>query len=393
MKTLLIFDLETSGHHTDYLLSILKFAALHKTQKLVFVCDRRFESSKIHFCEVYLKSQFEDFTFDYVESFELDTIKQWNIRKRSVWEWELYLQKLKQHKADAGILMYFDLFQWGMFKGSKNEIPTAGIIFRAKAGSNYQFGWLNSLKNKISFNILKQAVERAGVRRLFLLDKYAVNSFKEVFTGLSVSHIADPVMHFESLNEKDKQAYRQNLGIHEGRIVFLIFGFLDERKGVRHSIEALMQLPKVVQSKICLLIAGPIAVEIKNYLAEVSANNSFHFQLLIIEKEFRHEAIQHLFDISDLVLALYQQHVGMSSVVIRAAISKVPILASDYGMMGKYVMEHGLGMVTDSTDTHAILKSYLTFLEGGIPVDGESQKEVATRNSALEFAKELLSFN
>lgn len=393
MSCILIFDLETEGHHSDYLLSLIQYLAKSDNGKTyVIVTDSRFETHYREFQTKYLTNSPRNFSIDYVNSRDLAISKQLPLKKRSLWEWELYIQKLREHNATSGILMYFDLFQWGIFKGTPNPIPTAGILFRAKIGGNYNFNLRDKIKNWIAHQILKSSLKRASINQLFLLDKYAIQKYGNDLKRIKITHLADPIMQFKELNRTEKDELKSLLSIKANQKVYLIFGFLDERKGIEQTINALQQMPIEEQSKITLLIAGPVALNFKSYVSTIDANK-LAFNIILKNQEFRNEDIQHLFEISDLILALYQNHVGMSSVVVRAAISRKPIIAANYGMMGRYVKDHKLGAVVDAANTKQIAHFFSDFLRGNIIADENLQSEVAKSNSADTFAETILSFN
>jgi len=44
---------------------------------------------------------------------------------------------------------------------------------------------------------------------------------------------------------------------------------------------------------------------------------------------------------------------GMSSALIRAALAKIPVLSSDYGLMGELVAKERLGLTVDTEDSAA----------------------------------------
>ncbi len=85
-------------------------------------------------------------------------------------------------------------------------------------------------------------------------------------------------------------------------------------------------------------------------MAEVGSD----MQMVRVFDEIKGRQIQVYFELSDYVLALYQNHIGMASVVVRAAVSGKPVLASDYGYLGHLVQTEQLGAVTDATSPDAI---------------------------------------
>src|SRR3546814_9883678 len=60
--------------------------------------------------------------------------------------------------------------------------------------------------------------------------------------------------------------------------------------------------------------------------------------------------IDALVDRCDVVLAPYQRFVGSSGVLLWAASRGRPLLAQDYGLVGRLTADHGLGLTVDTTD-------------------------------------------
>jgi hypothetical protein len=92
------------------------------------------------------------------------------------------------------------------------------------------------------------------------------------------------------------------------------------------------------------------------------------------------------------VLTLYQRHVGMASVIIRAAVSEKPLISSDYGYMGHLVKTEQLGVVTDSTSPTAICQLLERVLVEGVPYSKSNLQKLATQNSDVSFAKTIFDY-
>ena len=54
------------------------------------------------------------------------------------------------------------------------------------------------------------------------------------------------------------------------------------------------------------------------------------------------------------MLVPYQQHVGSSNVLVRAALAGRPVLGDSYGLIGHYVRENKLGITVDATEPGAL---------------------------------------
>jgi glycosyltransferase involved in cell wall biosynthesis len=108
-----------------------------------------------------------------------------------------------------------------------------------------------------------------------------------------------------------------------------------------------------------------------------------HVNRFVIDRE-----IQPYFQLSDVVLAPYQRHVGMSAILVRAAAAQKPVLSSNYGLMGEMTRRHQLGLAIDSTDSQAIADGISFLLQTPLAQVGDRSKmqAFAAQNSAQRFA-------
>ena len=91
------------------------------------------------------------------------------------------------------------------------------------------------------------------------------------------------------------------------------------------------------------------------------------------------------------MLTLYQRHVGMASVIIRAAVSGKPLVSSDYGYVGHLVKNENLGAVTDSTSPTAICQVLEQVLVEGVSYSKANLQKLADQNSDVSFAKTIFN--
>ena len=98
--------------------------------------------------------------------------------------------------------------------------------------------------------------------------------------------------------------------------------------------------------------------------------------------------IQQYFQLADVVLALYQRHVGMSGILIRAAAANKPVLATNYGLMGEITRRYKLGIDLNARDPQAIAKGLTEFLSNPPTTfaDAHFMQQFARQNSAVNFA-------
>ena len=70
---------------------------------------------------------------------------------------------------------------------------------------------------------------------------------------------------------------------------------------------------------------------------------------------------------------------GMSSAIIRAALAEIPVLSSDYGLMGELVKRENLGITVDTTNP-------TSFSDGLAAVIGQPGAELFDASNASAFA-------
>ncbi|MEK9969264.1 MAG: glycosyltransferase [Ferrovibrio sp.] len=136
------------------------------------------------------------------------------------------------------------------------------------------------------------------------------------------------------------------------RVMLLLFGALTARKGVLHTLEALKLLPPELSARIAVVIAGKISPDIhrKMHLLKTRLHHERPNLWLHVEDRWLGSAeIESLVRRSDIVLAPYQRFVGSSGVLLWAARNNKPLLTQDYGLLGRFTRDHGLGLAVDTS--------------------------------------------
>jgi glycosyltransferase involved in cell wall biosynthesis len=186
---------------------------------------------------------------------------------------------------------------------------------------------------------------------------------------------------------------REQLGVESGRIVFLLFGEISERKGVFELLHACRLLSQRTAGRIAVLLVGSINQVIYSRLMieidDVSKNSSVQ---IIMEDNFVQEAeIWDYFDACDIALAIYQRHVGMSGILLRSAAAGKPVLSSNYGLLGQQVRSNFLGMTIDSSKPEEIARGMSKIVTSNqVPgFDTDSARYFASKNTPEAFGRTL----
>jgi hypothetical protein len=95
----------------------------------------------------------------------------------------------------------------------------------------------------------------------------------------------------------------------------------------------------------------------------------------------------------DVVLAPYQRFVGSSGVLLWAAVSGRPVLAQEFGLVGRLTRDHRLGVSVDASDPSHIAREIVRMVECGPStfIDGAAAASFAASRSPQRFASLVLS--
>ena len=241
----------------------------------------------------------------------------------------------------------------------------SGLLFRP----DFHYGQFEDAAPPISERIRrfrKKTVLRAALRHPLLdtvltLDYTAVEPLAALTSRVHAEAVPEPMDTRGALEAPAR--VRSALGVDPGRTLLVLFGILDERKGVPALLEALMHLDDGACSQIAVVLAGRIAEADRARIeARVARVRTRPLQLILRDAFVPTEEIQSLLGAADLVLVPYQRHVGSSGVLVRAAAVGTPILSQNYGLMGEQTRVLHLGQAVDTTKPEAIAEAIRRFL-------------------------------
>jgi glycosyltransferase involved in cell wall biosynthesis len=398
---LLIFDLSTGGHHASYIQHLVNYwqkAYLSGCLNIVvspqFMTDHK---EVVHLAANSLGVQFIPITAN----------ENANLKKRSFWlwqsikEWQLCCRYAQKLAADNCLLMYFDTYQLPLALGWRTPCPVSGIYFRPTFHYKNFAGYNPSFKDKIRAwrqkMLLTRILRNPAVKFLFCLDPFVAESFSEFEMRAKMITLPDPVQAYP-INKVDVDQLKSRLGIESGRYVFLFFGDFSSlagaaRKGLPQMCAALELLPESVGRQVCWVLVGKIghAVEswLKVRLAQIS--QPWPFQFILCNEYIADKDIPLYFNLADVILAPYQRHVGMSGILVWAAMAQKPVLASDYGLMGEVTRRQNLGLVLNSSQPAAIAQGMQSFIKQTSPPNFDPAQVLAfaRANSAQQYASTL----
>ena len=383
----LAFEIEIGGHHPSYIQNFAEcWVSRQIPARLDFLVTPKFFES--HHNVVDRIAEFADFGVRILSLSDVEYREMMRFpRLRYMRAWKLYCQYAKRVKADHGLLMYFDFFQLPSIMGAESPCPFSTIYFRPTFHYHTFAKYVPSIREKLRAKrkefVLRRVLRNAKLERLYCLDSFAVEYISQHFESQSqISLIADSFAVYESSKQRQSEL-RVELGIEPGRTVFCLLGVLDQRKGVKELLECLPLVPDEVASQSCLLLAGIVhtsqADEVHSLLEKMQRQTSM--QVILRDAFIQGDQVQHYYDLSDVILATYQRHMGSSSALIRAALAQKPVFSSDYGLMGEIVLRRKLGIAVDTGSPMAMANGFKSFIDN----DPQSMFD---RKEALQYANE-----
>jgi glycosyltransferase involved in cell wall biosynthesis len=366
---IMLFDLAAdSGHHSQYLNYLIKYWYEQELSKpLVLVTSPDFFKKHI------LADEFTNYCLRknvwFVEV-SPDEYSQWQNKKnfsRMLHEWNIYCKYASLLNAEHCLLMYFDSLQLSVVLGQKSPCLFSGIYFRPSfhyhqfEGYNHSFSdFLWHLRKRI---LLGRVLKNPQLKTLFCLDEFAVEYMQYSRVTSKLTYLPDPIDLSKAKNNGSDRV-RSQFEIEQGRTIFLCFGDSGERKGIKQVLQAVELLSSNYCKKICLVVAGVNEIRTQDTGESIKQITSKLPIQIIVQYQFIPPAeVSEYFDLADVVLVPYQRHIGMSGVLLHAALANKPVLSSNYGLIGKVVQENCLGIAVDTESPQQIANALVQFID------------------------------
>ncbi len=375
---ILLFDTITDGHHPDYLIHVIGFYSGNKEVELYVSTGESFKS------QFDARQQSEDnpwgdnVTFLPIPTNKLNSIHSKPIYLRSIIEWNLLVETAQSINANQVLLMYFDYYQLGILIGKKAPCPVSAIYFRPNFTEND-----NGIYLQIKKWMLSKVLKSGQIQNLFCLVHALVPYMKGQKTQTQIIPICDPIKQFE-ISKSETAEFKNKYKISTDKKIFLNFGYLDDRKGMEVFIDACAALSSEALAKICLLLAGPIP-EYYEKIIEAKLAQVPELEVIRCYGYLPAREVQICFEISDVVLILYQDFLNMSSVLIRAAMANKPTFATQTGMIGELVSRNNVGVTVDATSVSEVSNELNAMIQNGITYSEDNLKQLAEENSLNSF--------
>jgi len=286
--------------------------------------------------------------------------------------WWTMRRKLRATDADCGVFLCIDHLSLPFGLGLKADgRAITGILFRPSVHYPRDPDLPVSLRERLR-NLRKDILYRLmfrndAIRTVWSLDPhFPAFAARRYSNGGKVRSIGDPIRGFDTVRKEGTvSSTRASRG---ARTLFLIFGFLSERKGVITLVDALRRLEAGYAGSVAVIAAGAIdpaiVAPLKEALEELRDARP-EVWLRFDSRRLSTGEIAGLVAEADVVLAPYQRFVGSSGVMLWAASAGKPVITQDYGLLGRLTRDYRLGLAVDTTNASELAAAIITAVKLG----------------------------
>jgi len=199
-------------------------------------------------------------------------------------------------------------------------------------------------------------------------------------------YLPDPAEHRGGL---DRAVARSRLGLEPDQLAVLVFGSIDERKGVRRLAAALADDARLARH--VLIVAGAQTAELRaagasGALAELRSQR----RLIEIDRTLDDAEQTQVFAAADVAWLGYERHTFMSGVLVIAGCSALPVVATDFGETGAFVRRHGMGLLVEANGTDSVRDALFALTDEALRRDLGSRSKAAVEGHTPQRMKQAL---
>ncbi len=314
--------------------------------------------------------------------------------------WWIVRRHLARTAADSAFFLMLDLQSLPLALGLGVGGPRiSGILFRPSvhygAIGPYEPSSQERRRDRRKEILYRRMLANPAVKRVFSLDPYfPVYAQSHYRHGEKVQPLPDPA--HPLVNVAPAAAGSVEAWPPKGRTAFLLFGYLAERKGPLAVLDALDLLPPHIVRRVAVLFAGrvdPALQEPIELRRRMLAVRQPELLLRIDDRRLDSGELTALVRRSDVVLAPYQRFVGSSGVLLWAAVAGRPVLAQEFGLVGRLTRDHKLGVSVDCGDPVTLAGEIARMVECGPAtlIDQTAAAQFVSAHSPQRFASLVLS--
>jgi glycosyltransferase involved in cell wall biosynthesis len=356
------FNVGPFGHNLGYIQNFYQYIKSNQTEtQFVFLLNSKAK-------EVFkVPAQFANIQVEFVEENLFNSFDDSNQNQKFLNQWNYIVDYGIKNQISRLILMMFDAYQNCIgnsitpFKIStiyflayyRMSKPNAGLIEKTQL-------WLRKMRKKW---IIKKALKNQSLDRVYILnDEKAVEEGNSTIQNV-FRYLSDPILEYP---QKEGLVIREKHKISDNKIIFLIFGAIDERKNVTNLLKAFQQISSEKAAKSTLLVIGKVEKVFQEHFVKLisdTKNLKPELQLITENRFVDDEEMESYFSQSDVILRMNLNYFNSSGVLGNAAKYNKPSLVSDYGLVAELTQNYHLGKLANPENIVEIKDALIEFIE------------------------------
>jgi glycosyltransferase involved in cell wall biosynthesis len=396
-RRILVFEPDTEGHSLEWLEHLMTFVAgsAEEVEICLLVPSRLYDE----LARGLPANATGRVTVVALSALEQRVCKMRPFTLAALARWWTMRRRLRRHDAQSGFFLGIDFLALPLALGLGMAGRTvSGILFRPSvhyaALGPYAPSLGERLRDKRKDLLYRLMLRNPALSRVLSLDPFFPAYAGARYAGGDKVHaLPDPAHPAADAVHRPGTLYDF---VPAGRFGFLLFGYLAERKGPLAIVEALRLLPTAIAARVAVLFTGRVDDALSDRLTEhcrALLAERPELWLRIDDRRLDHAELAALVRQSDVVLAPYQRFVGSSGVLLWAARAGRPVLAQEFGLVGRLTRDHGLGVAVDSSDPRRIAHGIERMVEHGPAtfIDRAAAARFVATQTPQRFASLVLS--
>ena len=352
MKSTLFYDIEITGHHTEYISHLIDFITQNtdKTQYF-FVLHPMFNLRFPEIREKALTCQY--ITLIEITNDELEKINTGNSLTKSINNYRLLIKYADKLHANSLFALHFNAFIFPLFI-NRPKYEISGILFHPfyRIEKSSFMSNLRYLRKYIQTWLITR---NRQIKTVFILnDNKTTNYLNRQFKTNIFRVLPDPIPEWSSIPDF---SIHEKYSIKNARRIFLHIGALEERKGTFEILDSFNSLNSETRKNICLLIVGKANSDTHQVILRKISDLKTRFPEveIIYKNEFiANSLMKSLFEQSQFVLVPYKNTESSSGIIGHAIAAGSIIIGSNKGLLGELINSYEHSITLDEINPQSI---------------------------------------
>lgn len=350
-KINLIFDLELSGHHIEYLHHLYIGAGTKINENFVFAVPEDF----IHKSSSRTWPEYKNIKFYFIKSSKINKCSG-NLLYSSFNSCKLLSEVNNDVKSDKIFLIEFMRFIPFISLFLNKKIFVSGIIYKIYLYQWKHFNFLNKVMSILKYEIISKS---KVIKKVYILnDEFSANYLNKIYDSKKFIFLPDP---FVVISNGIVDIYTSKLKIDNDVQIILHFGAMSDRKGTLEILKMISLMDLNLRKKYLFVFAGKVGSDIKvefyklyNELIETS-------NIEVYDEFCSFELLGSLCEAANYILVPYKLTFLSSGILGYAAQYKTPVIGPRDGLLGKLIKQYRLGFLLREITSKSLLLFFENF--------------------------------